>query len=64
MRDRPPPLTPPACDVSDLPFPHDLLVELMEDAFGSTEAETIALANSKGWTRVPGGWVRGTAGNG
>ena len=64
MTDLPEPLTPADCDVSDLPFPHDLLVQLSAETFGKTEAQAIAMALSLGWTRVPGGWVCGSAGNG
>ena len=60
----PPPPVPPDCDVSDMPFPHDLLVKLSAEAFGTTEAQAIAMAVSLGWTRVPGGWISGSAGNG
>jgi hypothetical protein len=50
--------------VSDLPFPHDLLVRLTADAFGMTETETVKLALSMGMSRVGNGWVMGDAGNG
>jgi hypothetical protein len=60
----PEPPVSPDCDMSDVPFPHALLVQLSADAFGATEQQTIDLAVSLGMTRVAGGWVKGVAGNG
>jgi hypothetical protein len=59
MNDLPAPMTQPDCVVGDTPFPHELLVELMANAFGLSEEQSIAQALSLGWVRVHGGWKLG-----
>jgi hypothetical protein len=52
---KPEPLTPTDCDVSDLPFPDTLLIELAAD-LGMEPHEARNMARSVGWIEVPGGW--------
>jgi hypothetical protein len=62
--ERPNPLVPDDCDVSDIPFPHELLVALMSDAFGLSEQCAVDTAISNGFVRVGNGWMKGPVGNG
>lgn len=56
MVELPDPLTLPDCDVSDLPFPDELLVSIAGSDLGMTAHEVRNLARSMGWIEVPGGW--------
>lgn len=55
MKNHPEPLSSAEWDVSDLPFPDALLIELSAE-IGLTPHDARALARSIGWIEVPGGW--------
>lgn len=59
MSNLPKPLTPPECNTRDLPVPHQMLVDLSAEAFGTTESQTVAMLESLGMVRVAGGWKMG-----